>query len=205
MVPRRIVAAFQRVREKVISMGKIEDATATMIANMPEKTGKSLDQWLKVVAKKKLQQHGEIVSMLKADHGIGHGFANLIAHKSLASDAGSHDGDDLLAAQYAGQKAALRPIYDKLAKIIEGFGNDVEFAPKKAYMSLRRSKQFGLIQPSTATRLDLGLNLKSVAPSSRLEAAGSWNAMCSHRVKLTSATDVDAEVKAWLKQAYDAA
>lgn len=186
-------------------MGKVEDATATMIANMPEKTGKSLDAWLKIVVSAKLAKHGEIVTMLKSEHGMGHGFANLVAHKALASDAGSSDGDDLLAAQYSGPKAALKPAYDKLAKMVEGFGKDVEFSPKKAYVSLRRSKQFGLIQPSTATRLDLGLNLKGVTPTGRLEAAGSWNAMCTHRVKLASAADVDAEVKSWLKQAYDAA
>lgn len=186
-------------------MGKVEDATASMIANMPEKTGKTLEAWLKIVAKTKLAKHGEIVAMLKADHALGHGFANLIAHKALASDAGSSDGDDLVSAQYAGAKAALKPAYDKLAKMVESFGKDVEFSPKKAYVSLRRSKQFGLIQPSTATRLDLGLNLKGVAPAGRLEASGSWNAMCTHRVKLASAADVDAEVKTWLKQAYDAA
>ena len=186
-------------------MGKVEDQTASMIANMPEKTGKSLDAWLKIVAKSKLAKHGEIVAMLKTDHALGHGFANLVAHKALASDAGSSEGDDLVAAQYAGAKAALKPAYDKLAKMVEGFGKDVEFSPKKAYVSLRRSKQFGLIQPSTATRLDLGLNLKGVAPAGRLEASGSWNAMCTHRVKLADAADIDAELKAWLKQAYDAA
>jgi hypothetical protein len=181
-----------------------DQATANMIANLPKTTGKPLEEWLKIVTKAKLEKHGQIVSMLKADHGIGHGFANLIAHKALASDAGSQDGDDLVAAQYAGPKAALKPIYDKLAKIIQGFGKDIEFAPKKAYVSLRRSKQFGLIQPSTATRLDLGLNLKGVEPKGRLEASGSFNAMCSHRVKLASAADVDAEVTAWLKKAYEA-
>lgn len=185
-------------------MGKVEDQTASMIANMKANTGKSLDEWLKIVTKAKLAKHGEIVKMLKADHALGHGFANLVAHKALSSDAGSAEGDDLLAAQYAGPKAALKPIYDKLIAIVEGFGKDVELSPKKAYMSLRRAKQFGLIQPSTATRLDLGLNLKGVAPKGRLEASGSWNAMCSHRVKLEKVADVDAEVKAWLKQAYDA-
>ena len=100
-------------------MGKIEDATASMIANMPEKTGKTLDAWLTIVAKAKLAKHGEIVAMLKSEHGMGHGFANLVAHKALASDAGSHEGEDLLAAQYAGPKAALKPAYDKLAKIID--------------------------------------------------------------------------------------
>ncbi len=182
-----------------------EEGLASMIANMPEKTGKPLEAWLKLVQRSKLQKHGEIVALLKADHGMTHGFANLVAHKALASDAGSFDGGDLVAAQYAGAKAGLKPIYDKLVGICEGLGRDVELSPKKAYVSLRRSKQFGLIQPSTATRLDLGLALKGAAPKGRLEAAGSWTAMVSHRVKLASVADVDAEVKAWLKQAYDAA
>lgn len=72
-------------------------------------------------------------------------------------------------------------------------------------MSVRRSKQFALFQPSTATRMDVGINLKGVAASGRLEASGSWNAMVTHRVKLASAGDVNAELKAWLKKAYDAA
>lgn len=186
-------------------MGKIEDAVASMIANMKANTGKSLDEWLKVTAKAKLTKHGEIVKMLKTDHALGHGFANLVSHRTLNSDAGSAEDDDLLAAQYVGAKAELKPLYDKLAKLIGAFGKDVELSPKKAYVSLRRSKQFGLIQPSTATRLDLGLNLKGIAPKGRLEAAGSWNAMCTHRIKLASAADIDAEVKIWLKQAYDAA
>ena len=142
--------------------------------------------------------------LLKAKYGVSHGFANLIAHKALASDAGSAEGSDLLAAQYAGAKAALKPIYDNLAKFIEGLGGDVEFATKKSYVSLRRAKQFGLIQPSTSSRLDLGLNLKGLAPSGQLEAAGSWNAMCTHRIRLTSIAEVDADVKAWLRKAYDA-
>jgi hypothetical protein len=188
-----------------MTMEKVEDATASMIANMKANTGKSLEEWIKLAGKAKLVKHGEIVKMLKADHSLGHGFANLVAHKMLGSDAGSAADDDLLAAQYAGAKAVLKPLYDKLVGIVEGFGDEVELSPKKAYVSLRRSKQFGLIQPSTATRLDLGLNLKGVEPKGRLEASGSWNAMCSHRVKLATLADIDAELKAWLKRAYDAA
>lgn len=181
----------------------VEDTTRDMIANLPNTTGKSLEQWRKIVAAAKLEKHGQIVAMLKADHGIGHGYANLIAHKSMQTDAGSAEGDDLVAGQYAGPKAALKPMYDKLVKICEGLGKDVEFAPKKAYVSLRRSKQFGLIQPSTATRLDLGLNLKGMAPKGKLEASGSFNAMVSHRVKLASLADIDDDVKKWIKAAYD--
>lgn len=180
-----------------------DDATASMIANLKEKTGKSLADWVKI-AKKAGAKHGEIVSTLKSEHGLGHGYANLVAHEALGSSAAHADAGDLVTEQYAGKKAGLKPIYDALLKTAQGFGADVEVAPKKAYVSLRRSKQFAIVQPSTAERLDLGLNLKGVAPKGRLEAAGSWNSMCTHRVKIGSATDVDAEVRGWLKQAYEA-
>ena len=88
---------------------------------------------------------------------------------------------------------------------MSGFGADVELAPKKAYVSLRRNKQFGLVQPSTKTRVDVGINLKDVAATERLEKSGSFNAMVSHRVRLASPTEVDAELIAWLKQAYERA
>ena len=180
-----------------------DDMTATMIANCKEKTGKTLEQWLKITKKANLSKHGEIVKLLKGDHGVTHGFANLIAHKTLESDAGSSNEGDLVSAQYAGPKEALKPIYDKLLKEIQKFGKDVEVAPKKSYVSLRRSKQFALVQPSTKTRVDVGINLKGVDPQGRLEASGSFNSMVSHRVKLGDAKDVDKELIGWLKQAYE--
>ena len=104
---------------------------------------------------------------------------------------------------------ATRPgcgeIYDKLVKEIAKFGKDVEISPKKTYVSLRRSKQFALIQPTMKTRIDIGINLKGIAAKGRLEASGSFNAMVSHRVRVESAADVDKELVGWLKQAYEAA
>ena len=152
------------------------------------------------------EKHGEIVKMLKTEHGVTHGFANLIAHKTLKSDSGSQTGDtDLVAGQYAGAKAGLRPIYDAVVKTVRGFGSDVELAPKKAYVSVRRKKQFAIIQPSTRERVDVGINLKGVPPTDRLEASGSFNSMVSHRVRVTSVKEVDAALKRWLRDAYAAA
>jgi hypothetical protein len=183
-----------------------EQAMQSMIEGLKAKTGRSLAEWLAVVKKSKAVKHGEIVKHLK-EQGLGHGYANLVAHRALGSDAVSAAGQgvDLVAEQYAGAKAGLRPIYDALVKRVSAFGSDVELSPKKAYVSLRRSKQFGLIQPSTATRLDVGLNLKGVTPKGRLEASGSFNSMCTHRVRLETAADVDAELVGWLKQAYQGA
>ncbi len=98
----------------------------------------------------------------------------------------------------------MRPIYDTLMAVIAKFGKDVEVSPKKAYVSLRRHKQFGLIQPSTATRVDVGINLKGAEPTDRLEKSGSFNAMVSHRVRLSSPSEVDKELLGWLKKAYEA-
>jgi Domain of unknown function (DUF5655)/Domain of unknown function (DUF4287) len=178
-----------------------EEALATMIENLESKTGRSLPQWLEITRAGGLEKHGAVVAFLKKEHGVTHGFANLIAHKTLAAGSAPASGDDLIAAQYAGAKAALRPIYERLVAAVVKFGDDVEISPKKTCVSLRRNKQFGQIQAATRTRVDVGLNLKGVAPTGRLEAAGG---MCSHRVRVTAADQVDGELLGWLEQAYDA-
>jgi hypothetical protein len=183
----------------------IDDAVATMIANLKEKTGKSLDDWVEIAAASGKPKHGEIVAFLKQQHGLGHGYANLIARRFLQGEQGEPtSGDGLISALFAGPKSALKPLYDSVIAVAASFGDDVEVDPKKTYVSLRRKKQFALVMPSTAKRLDLGLNLKGVKPSGRLEASGSFNAMCSHRVRLESKNDFNAEVQTWLKRAYDA-
>lgn len=178
---------------------------AAMEASILEKTGKPVSDWVLTVQESGLKKHGEIVKFLKDDHGFSHGYANLVAHQTLKSSADQYDDADLVAQQYSGPKAHLKPIYDKVIEAVKTFGKDVELAPKKAYVSLRRKKQFALVQPSTKTRVDLGINLKGKPAQGRLEASDSFNAMVSHRVRLESPSDFDAEVKGWLKEAYEAA
>ena len=182
-----------------------EEMLKNMIANLKETTGKSLPEWLKVVAASKKAKHGEIVKFLKSEHGVTHGYANQIALQALRPAGAPEPGsDELVDAQYAGPKAAQRPIYDALIAAVRKFGTDMGVSPKKTYVSLRRSKQFALIQPAAA-RVDVGINLKGQAPTSRLEASGSFNAMVSHRVRVSSVGEVNAELVAWLRKAYDGA
>ena len=98
----------------------------------------------------------------------------------------------------------MRPVHDALMSQISAFGADVDVAPKKGYLSIRRSKQFAIIQPA-ASRVDVGINLKGVAPSGRLEASGSFNAMLSHRVRVGGVSEVDPELVGWLRRAYEMA
>lgn len=176
-------------------MATPEEQLATMLANLPVKTGKPLEDWLRIVSAAKFEKHGQIVSFLKSEHGVTHGFANLIAAKALETEAPA----DPVSAQYSGAKAGLKPIYDEILAFAQGLGDDVEIAPKKDSVSLRRKKQFALVTPATKSRIDLGLALKGMEASGRLET---YNAMCSHRVRLEQVADFDDQVRGWLAEAY---
>ena len=150
----------------------------------------------------KFVKHGEIVKFLKEQHEFTHGFANLVAHKANESDAGSADNqDDLITKQYQG-KEHLKAFYDKLIFEIQTFGKDIQIAPKNAYVSLRRKKQFATLKPATKTRFEIGINLKGQEPKGKLESEKP-NAMCSHKINLTDIKDIDKEVIEWIRTAYN--
>ncbi len=160
----------------------MDKALQTMINNMPEKTGKSLEEWIKVLKTKNFEKHGEAVKFLKSEHNVTHGFANTIV--TLSKD-NQETPDDLVTNQYKG-KENLKPIYKKLIAEILKFGNDITITPKKASVSLIRKRQFALIKPATKTRIDLGLKIKDKRITNRLENSDPFGSMCTHRVQLTS-------------------
>lgn len=180
----------------------MEQAEKTMIDNLHKKTGRTLEQWIAVVKATNLAKHGEIIKFLKEEHGFTHGFANLVAHKSKGSDAGSVENKDaLVEKQYEG-KEHLKSLYDALLSEILQFGGDVELAPKNAYVSVRRQKQFAILQPATKTRFEIGLNLKGQEAEGVLELIDKANAMCSHKIILTSQEQITPEVINWIRTAY---
>ena len=183
---------------------KVQAAWESMIRNLEQNTGKTLSHWLELARKTNVTKHRDLINHLKTQHNLTYGYANMIAQKALQNE-DEVSTDQVVDAQYTDAKAALRPIYNKLIAAIQGFGDDVEVSPKKAYVSLRRNKQFALIQSSTNDRVDVGISLKGVSPSERLEASGSFNAMVSHRVRITDIKQVDKELLGWLKQAYEVA
>jgi hypothetical protein len=180
-------------------MSSPDQALQTMIDNMPEKTGKSLEEWKKVLAVKNFEKFSEAVKYLKTEHGVTHGYANTIVN--LAKDEKQAD-NDLVLAQYKG-KETLLTMYAVLLNVINTFGKDIVIAPKKANVSLRTKKQFALIQPTTKTRIDLGLKLRDQPVAGRLEASGPFGTMCTHRIQLTDVSQIDDEVIDYLRAAYE--
>lgn len=190
---------------EVIGVSRVDEATKTQIRNIETQTGKTLDELIKAGLATGLDKHKPLQAFFQNEYGLTYGNANVLAtftRDKMKGAAGEQD--NFVDAQYAG-KEALRPIYDALVAAVEAFGDDVEIAPKRSYVSLRHNRQFGLIQPSTATRVDVGINLKGVEPAGRLEKSGSFNSMVSHRVRLNAVDDVDEELVSWLRQAYDMA
>lgn len=175
-----------------------------MIENLQKTTGKSLEEWKAVVSNSGLTKHGELIKYLKTEFGIGHGYANLVVHKTFASDAGSSDDkSQLIEKQYQG-KENLRPFYDQLVASILPMGDDIEVAPKNSSVSFRRKKQFCLLEPKTKTRLELGLNMKNVEAVGKLEACPPGG-MCQYKIRIEKAEDIDHEVFVWIQRAYEQA
>lgn len=179
----------------------VDAATQTMIDNLPARTGRELPAWFAELDAAALDRHAAAVAFLKTEHGVTHGFANLIV-KLHRSQGETVTADGLVDAQYEGRKAGLRPVYEHLVAAASAFGDDVEVSPKKTGVSLRRGKQFALIEAPSATRISVGINLRGVAPTARLRGA---TGMCTHRVDVTSVDEVDAELVGWLHDAYDRA
>lgn len=175
------------------------DAMSDPFQNLQEKTGRTMPEWFTLLETTGLEKHTEIMNWLKSEHGVSHGFANGIALQ-FRSRGEASTGDDLVDAQYAGRKAELRPILDRLLELARGFGGDVEVAPKKTSVSLRRSKQFAVIEAVSASRVQVGLQLRDHPTTERLLG---WGGMCSHKVNVGSVEEVDSELAGWLREAYE--
>lgn len=172
----------------------------TMPTTLHEKTGRTLTEWQATVRDLGLKKHGEILKALKNDHGLSHGYANMLA--LLATGYGTSTENELLTGLFAGPRAGLRPMYDRVASVIGGFGADVEVLPKKTMVGFKRNRQFVCFMPASASRVDLGITLKDAAPADpRIKPTP--GGMASHVVPITSADQIDDDVVAWLRIAYD--
>jgi hypothetical protein len=182
------------------------------IAELPDKTGRSLEQWLALVEREGPPTEAERREWLKKKHGMGTNAAGWMAERSVGK--GEEIGDPgayLSAAQayveamFAGKKAGLRPLYDKLLKLSLSVAKDVKACPCQTIVPLYRNHVFAQIKPTTNTRIDMGFALGNRKVPKRLINTGGYEKKdrITHRIEITKLSDIDEEVKRWLKTAYD--
>jgi hypothetical protein len=175
------------------------------IDNVSAKTGKSPEDFKKLAAKQGLAKFGEVLAWLKAEFGLGHGHATAIAHLVVNADAPKVSAATKLDNHFAGKKAAWRKPFDELSQLLRKFGDDVALSPNKTYINLQKgAKKFAILQIASAERIDVGIKLKGVEATDRFEPAAAWNAMVTHRVRIHSPQEINAELIKWLKKAYEA-
>jgi hypothetical protein len=160
-------------------MASVEEALKTQIRNIEARSGKSMKEWKGVIAASGLTKHSE-------------GDANRTALVTKG---------DAKPAPAKPVKGEVSAVHDALLAEVRRLGTDIEVAPKKGYVSLRRAKQFAMLRPA-ANHVDVGLILPEAKVTKRLESAATFNAMFSHRVRVSTAEEIDAQLKGWLKAAY---
>lgn len=182
------------------------------IDDLPAKTGRGLDEWLKFIRKSGPKTEKERREWLKKDHGLGTNAASWLAER--AEGKGGEDGDpeaylraaeDYVEKMFAGPKQSLRPIYDALLKLGLSIGKDVKACPCQTIVPLYRKHVFAQIKPTTQTRIDMGFALKDLTPTGRLIDTGGFakKDRITHRIPITSVADIDDEVRRWLQHAYE--
>jgi Domain of unknown function (DUF5655)/Domain of unknown function (DUF4287) len=175
----------------------VEDGIQSQLRNIENTYGRSIDELVVIVGESGLVKHNEVVAMLKQRYGMAHAAAHRVSLVARSRQAQPAPVGAALA-------PALQEVYARLLEKAGSLGGDVEQAPKKGYVSLRRRKQFAMLQPG-ARWINVGLVLANHPQQGRLEPAQKWNALFTHRVRVATPAEIDAELESWLREAYAAA
>lgn len=183
------------------------------IAELPEKTGRSLEQWIALVKKEGPASEPERRDWLKSRHKFGTVAAWTIAQRASGRGGDEDDSPESYlksAAKYveemfSGRKATLRPTFDELMELGHKQGKDVKACPCQTIVPLYRNHVFAQIKPTTSTRIDMGFCLRGVKPTKRLLPTGgeAKNDRITHRIPIESVDEIDDEVRKWMKKAYE--
>ena len=186
--------------------------TIKWVAELKQKTGRSLDEWLKLIKQDGPPSENERRDWLKSKFGLGTNSAWWLAERSVGKGQEASDPDQYLRAaekyveeMFSGKKEGLRPIYDALLKLGLNIGKEAKACPCQTIVPLYRKHVFAQIKPTTQTRIDLGLALGNLKTPKRLIDTGGYakKDRITHRIEITSLKDIDQDVKRWLKVAYD--
>jgi hypothetical protein len=184
----------------------------SVIAGMKQKTGRSIDEWVRLVTKDGPDGESERAAWLKKEHKLGTNYASWIASRSVGKrqddeDAGEYlkHAQDYVDNMYAGPKEPLRAIYDEILTFAKSLGPDVGVSPCETIVPIYRNHVIAQVKPTTRTRIDLGLALRETKTPKRLIDTGGFakKDRITHRIEIGNLKDFDEEAKRWMKVAYE--
>jgi Domain of unknown function (DUF5655)/Domain of unknown function (DUF4287) len=187
--------------------------TQKWVAELKEKTGRSMDEWIAYIQKSGPKSEDDRRAWLKTKQGLGTNSANWLTGRASGRggefetpEAYLRAAEQYVDAMFSGPKQALRPIYDELLRISYALGPDVKGCPCQTMVPIYRKHVIAQIKPTTRTRVDFGFALGARPAEGRLVDTGGYakKDRITHRIGISSLSDIDAEVKRWLRVAYDA-
>ena len=205
-------AATQPKQKSIYGVHPGVAMTQKWVAELKQKTGRSLDEWLRLMKKSGPKDEKARRDWLKTEHGLGTNSAWWLAERAEGKGSEVGDPDTYLEAaegyvekMFSGSKATLRPIYDEILRVGLRVGKDVKACPCQTIVPLYRKHVFAQIKPTTTKRIDIGFALGDMKAKGRLIDTGGFakKDRITHRIPLESVNDIDDEVKQWLKVAYD--
>jgi hypothetical protein len=183
------------------------------VAELKPKTGRSLEEWITLVKKSGPKDYQARRAWLKSKHNLGTNSASWIAERADGKGGEEDSPEKYLATapryvdeQYSGRKSALRPMFEELLRLGKSIGPDVKACPCKTMVPLFRNHVFAQIKPTTNSRIDFGLcfsTYKGRLPKRLIDTGGlAKRDRITHRIELTSPSQIDGDLEKWLRAAY---
>jgi hypothetical protein len=179
---------------------------------LPGKTGRSLDEWVAFTKKSGPVTEKERREWLKSEHKMGTNSAWWIAERAEGKGPEEDSPETYLEAaerwveaMFTGPRASLGPVYDQLLKVALLIGKDAKACPGKTAVALYRKHVFAQIKVATNTRIDFGLALGNMKTPKCLIDTGGFEKKdrITRRIEVKEKTDIDDELKRWLKKAWE--
>ncbi len=182
-----------------------EEMMAAVARSLPERTGHTLEEWVQLVRASGVDplDQNAVRKWLKEAHRLPQNSQWAIA-EAAARAAGWQppSTEEYVDQQFAGGKAGLRPIFDRLRDTMAGLGDDVRIEGRGTYIPFFRHRQFAAVAAATARRVDVGLRYTD-PPESPLLTPAAAPGQATHRLSLGAPDDVTAEVVRLLRLAYE--
>ena len=137
---------------RLAGMPQTPDEMLTAVsASLAVRTGRSLEQWLALVRSSGVDPLDQtaVRNWLRREHGVPQNSQWAIADAARQAGWVRPTVPEYIDRQYAGAKAALRPIYDALAAAIGELGDDVTAEGRGSYVPFVRGRQFAAIATAT--------------------------------------------------------
>jgi hypothetical protein len=182
-----------------------QDMMAAVAGSMRERTGRTLEEWVSLVESSGIDPLDQkaVRRWLKNEHGILQNSQWAIADAAARAAGWERPSvEEHIDQQYAGPKAPLRPIFDRVREVVEAFGDDIRMEGRATYTPFVRRRQFAAVSAATQTRVDVGLRYTD-APASGLLVTATAPGQATHKLSLKSVDEITDQVERLLCAAYD--